>query len=109
MIEDQAAKDLATGMSFGYNLAVQDAVVGYYSDSMNIETVDFFGFFTDLMGAPQDFGLTNLTASCVTFGVVKDAFCKDRDEYFFWDPLHPTKKVHALFAEFALGQLPVPD
>jgi len=76
---------------------------------MNISTVDFFAFTTAAMTTPEEFGLTNVTDSCVTFGVLKDAFCKDRDEYFFWDPLHPTKKAQALMGELALGQLPVPD
>ena len=109
LIQDQPTKDLVTGMSLGYNVAVQADVLSYYADSMNIKTVDFFGFFIDVMGAPQDFGLTNTTETCVTPGVTSGAFCKDRDAYLFWDVLHPTKKVHALFAEVALAELPVPD
>ena len=46
---------------------------------------------------------------CARAGVTKGAFCDDRDGYLFWDPLHPTKKVHALFAAQALAALPVPD
>lgn len=76
---------------------------------MNISVIDFFAFFTVVTEMPEVFGFTNIMESCVTFGVTKGAFCKDRNEYFFWDPLHPTKKVHALLGEFALGQLPVPD
>ena len=85
------------------------SVVDFYSGNMNISTVDFFGLITEVMLAPGTYGFTNVTDSCVTPGVLVDAFCKDRDGYFFWDPLHPTKKAHALLAEFALGQLPVPD
>ena len=68
-----------------------------------------FAFTTDAIATPEAFGLTNVTETCVTFGVLKDAYCKDRDEYFFWDTVHPTKKVHALMADVALGQVPVPD
>jgi phospholipase/lecithinase/hemolysin len=74
--------------------------------NMNVSTVDFFAFVSGMLAAPEAFGLTNVTDSCVTLGVTKGAYCKDRDGYLLWDPLHPTKKVHALFAEFALGQLP---
>jgi phospholipase/lecithinase/hemolysin len=62
-----------------------------------------------MLAAPEAFGLTNITDSCVTFGVTAGAFCKDRDQYFWWDPLHPTKKVHALLAAEALTALPVPE
>jgi phospholipase/lecithinase/hemolysin len=104
-------KATATGLSWQYNVYVQDILV-FFSDepfNMNISTVDFFAFTTAVMATPEEFGLTNVTDTCVTFSVLKDAFCKDRDEYFFWDPLHPTKKAHALMGAFALGQLPVPD
>jgi len=77
---------------------------------MNISTVNFFSFIDDVvMVMPELFGFTNVTDSCVTPYVLKDAFCKNRDEFFWWDQLHPTKKAHALLAEFALAQLPVPD
>ena len=36
-------------------------------------------------------------------------FCKDRDGYLLWDPLHPTKQVHALIGEYAIEQLPALD
>lgn len=74
--------------------------------NMNVSVVDFFAFVSGMLATPEAFGLTNVTDSCVTFGVTEGAFCKNRDEYFFWDPLHPTKEAHALMAKFALEQLP---
>ena len=50
--------------------------------------------------------LRMLIAPALALAVTDGAFCNDRDAYFLWDPLHPTKKVHALFAEFALEKLP---
>ncbi len=104
-------KDTATYLVYIYNVYVQDILNLYAGQpfNLNISTVDFFAFTTAAMTTPEAFGLTNVSDACVTFGVLKDAYCKDRDEYFFWDPLHVTKKVHALLAEVALGQLPVPD
>jgi outer membrane lipase/esterase len=74
--------------------------------NMNVSTVDFFAFVNGMLAAPEAFGLTNVEDSCVTLDVTAGAFCKDRDGHLLWDPLHPTKKVHALFAEFALERLP---
>ena len=74
--------------------------------NMNVSVVDFFAFVSGVLATPEAFGLTNVTDSCVRFGVTKGAFCKKRDQYFFWDPLHPTRTVHAMMAEFALEQLP---
>ncbi|MDJ0904654.1 MAG: SGNH/GDSL hydrolase family protein [Woeseiaceae bacterium] len=92
-----------------YNYVFLAPVIQSYASepfNMNISVVDFFAFVSGMLATPDAFGLTNVTDSCVTFGVTKGAFCKKRDEYFFWDPLHPTRKVHALMAEFALEQLP---
>ena len=74
--------------------------------NFNFSAVDLFGFVSGLVLNPGDYGLTNVTDACVTPFVLKDAFCKNRDEYVFWDQLHPTKRVHELIAEHVLGQLP---
>ena len=98
----------APSLSLIYNyMFLAPMIQSYASDpDMNVSVVDYFAFVSGMMAMPEAFGLTNVTDSCVTLGVTEGAFCKDRDGYFLWDPLHPTKKVHAMFAEFALGQLP---
>ncbi len=99
----------APSLSALYNYVFLQPVLAAYSSGpfdMNVSTVDFFAFVSGMLATPEAFGLTNVTDSCVTFGVVQGAFCKDRDEYFWWDPLHPTKDVHALLGEFAYTQLP---
>ena len=102
--EDPTAPSLS--MIYNY-MFLQPIIQSYASETdMNVSVVDFFAFVSGMLATPEAFGLTNLTDTCVTLGVTEGAFCKDRDGYLLWDPLHPTKKVHALFAEFALGQLP---
>ena len=98
----------APSLSWIYNyMFLQPVIQSYASETdMNVSVVDYFAFVSGMMATPEAFGLTNVTDSCVALGVTEGAFCKDRDGYFLWDPLHPTKEVHALFAEFALGQLP---
>jgi len=98
----------APSLSAIYNyLFLLPVIQSYASDpDMNVSAVDFFAFVNGMMETPEAFGFTNVTDSCVKLGVTEGAFCKDRDGYFLWDPLHPTKKVHALFAELALTHLP---
>jgi len=49
----------------------------------------------DIVAAPQDYGLTNVTESCL-IGVTP---CSNPDDYLFWDVLHPTTKAHAVIAD----------
>ena len=108
MIPDDGSKELLNDLSMGYNAAVQVVLSVYAGEpfNMNISTFDLFGIFTDMATTPVSYGLTNVKETCVTFGVYENAFCKDRDGYLFWDPLHPTKVAHALMGQAALEQLP---
>lgn len=97
------AMSLSAIYNFGY---LKPFVVDALPVDMNVFTVNFFSDVTDVLTTPEEFGFTNVTDGCITPYVRKGAFCKDRDEYFWWDQLHPTKEAHALMAEFALEQLP---
>ncbi len=109
LITDPDAKIAATGLSWMYNLLVQQTVLSLYAGDMNIKTVDFFGFATEILSAPLDFGFTNTTDTCVTPFVTEGAFCKDRNAYLLWDALHLTRKANALLAERALQVLTESD
>jgi phospholipase/lecithinase/hemolysin len=96
-------------LSWIYNfLYLKPYVIDVLPGDMNVYTVDFFTDVTEVLTTPEDFGFTNVTDSCITPYVHKGAFCKKRNEYFWWDQLHPTKTAHALLAEFALEQLSQP-
>jgi phospholipase/lecithinase/hemolysin len=89
---------------------LQPAIATIASETdMNISVLDLYQIISGMLAAPEAFGLTNITDSCVSFGVTAGAFCKDRNQHFWWDPLHPTKKVHAFLAVEALAALPVPE
>ena len=102
----------ATAASAMFNYTLLQPMVDNFAGpdfNMNISTVDFFAYTVMLKDSPEAFGFTNVTDACITPYVTAGAICEDPDAYFWWDNLHPTKKVHALLAEFALGQLPVRD
>ena len=106
MVPQPANPPVPSG-SWIYNYMFLAPVLESYASEpdMNVSVVDFFAFVSGMLATHETFGLTNVTDSCITFGVTKGAFCKNRDEYFFWDPLHPTKTAHALMAEEALRVL----
>jgi phospholipase/lecithinase/hemolysin len=96
-------------LSWIYNFGfLKPYVIDVLPEDMNVFTVDFFSDVTEVLTAPEEFGFTNVTDACITPYVHHGAFCKNRDEYFWWDQLHPTKEAHALLAQFALEQLQLP-
>ena len=98
----------ANYLSAMYNYELVQAVVDGFAPMMNISTVDFFAFTTVVMATPDVFGFTNVEDSCVTPGVVKKAFCRYRNGYFFWDALHPSKTAHLVLGRYALEHVPDP-
>ena len=102
----------ATQASAMFNYVLLQPIIANFAGpdfNMNISAIDFFAYTIALKATPGAFGFTNVTDACITPYVTAGAICEDPDAYFWWDGLHPTKKVHAMLAEFALGQLPVPD
>lgn len=60
-----------------------------------------------IVAAPGDFGLENVTDACITpFNAPWK--CKNPDEYLFWDGIHPTEAAHAIIAEKAAFVLASP-
>jgi len=101
--EEPPPMSLTAIYNFGF---LKPLVIDMLPLDMNVFTVNFFSDVTEVSTTPEEFGFTNVTDACITPYVRKGAFCKDRNEYFWWDQLHPTKKAHALLAEFAREQLP---
>lgn len=92
-------KPLVSGAAEDFNFALE-FLLGLHHGNMNRSTVDLFEFVNTVQG----FGTTD--TPCLTFNVTEGAFCQDRDDYLFWDAIHPTKKAHAILADIAYGNLP---
>jgi phospholipase/lecithinase/hemolysin len=101
-----AFKAAVTAMTMDFNDTVED-VLSLYFGGLNLSILDTFGIGNAFATMPETFGFRNVTDPCLNFGVIKNAFCKDRDGYLFWDTVHLTKRANALIADIALGQLPV--
>lgn len=104
-----AFKGLVTGMSQQFNENLSATLAAYFPVGLNFYDLDMFSFVTAATMMPGGFGFSNATTPCLTFGVVENAFCKDRDGHLFWDAIHPTKKAHRLLAENALGAFTAAD
>ena len=97
------AATLATQLSFGFNLALENALSSIeMALPVNITRFDVFALISGVVAMPDAFGLTNATDACLTPKVKKHAVCKHPDDYLFWDGIHPTRVGHNLLAEAAL-------
>lgn len=61
--------------------------------SIDLLTVDVFGFSGQILDNPAAYGLNNVLDSCVG-----NAACTDPGQYFYWDGIHPSTQMHALLA-----------
>ena len=97
---------LATQLSFGFNLALEGALINLETAlPVTITRFDVFTLISGVAANPDAFGLTNVSDACLTPQVKKGAVCNNPDDYLFWDGIHPTRAGHSLLAEAALSVL----
>jgi thermolabile hemolysin len=65
---------------------------------ITIIPVDVYSLFNQIVQAPAQFGLTNVTTPAQSSAV-------NPDQYLFWDALHPTTKMHQIVAGLALSDI----
>ena len=95
----------ATALTVGFNSGLDVIISGLsFAPGAEVELLDVFQTVEALIADPQAFGLSNVTKACITPNVPPFA-CKNEDEYLFWDGIHPTKAVQAIFAAEAANVL----
>lgn len=75
---------------------------------INLAALDVYTMFNQMLSAPAQFGVTNITQPCLD--PVTLISCPNPNEYLFWDGIHPTTVTHERLAELAFTALtPTPE
>lgn len=92
-------------LSIQHNQALQQGILGL-NQSLSNAHISFFdvgSVFDNAIANPQQFGLTNVTDSCLS--LISGTICQNPHEYLFWDYIHPTTTAHQIIASGVYHQI----
>jgi cholinesterase len=96
---------LLNNLSTTHNFLLDQKLTGLGSlADIKISTLELDSLLQDIQSNPQNFGLTDVTNSCLTnfrSFFTFDGICNNPDEFLFWDDVHPTSRVHEIIGEVA--------
>lgn len=81
------------------------------SPNTNIIPLDVNSLFNRIISTPGEFGITNVTDSCigeksiVPINIPQQPVVCTPDKFLFWDQLHPTTATHQIIGELAFSML----
>jgi outer membrane lipase/esterase len=96
------ANQLAQGFNAGLDSLLSQLALAL--PGIRFNRLDVYAKLNTIVANPPLFGLSNVTAACITPNQPPFA-CKKADEYLFWDGIHPTKTAHGILAEEAARTL----
>lgn len=92
------ANQLAQEFNGGLDLLL--AQLAQALPGIQLTRLDVYAKLNTIIANPQMFGLSNVSAACITPGVAPFA-CTPADEFLFWDGIHPTRATHGIIAREA--------
>lgn len=91
-------------LSAGFNFSLYSQIPFLETSlGINIVELDIWSIGKELKNNPAAFGFTNTTQSALLTGNAANA-----GEFLYWDTVHPTSRVHDIFAARAAGPIPEP-
>ena len=81
----------------------------HYGSTLSLHLFDTYSMYNDVLADPAKYNITNTTTSCLdvnddsALNYLKFSkprtLCKNPENFVFWDMLHPTTRVHQIFAD----------
>ena len=106
---DTEASQLAS--AYDTDLTNQLATIAS-ADTVNVHVIDTYQLVDNAVGNPAAYGLTNVTSwvwtgnfTSASSGTLATSNVVAKDQFLFWDTLHPTETGHQAIADLAEEQL----
>ncbi len=98
---------VATFLAAQFNTELEAKLQEPEFTGLNIVPLNVFGILSEVVAAPEAFGLTNVTQPCIAVDTKTHPFCSNPSAFLFWDGIHPTVAGHRILAERARAALNV--
>ena len=101
---DEAAA-FASGLTAIYNFTLEGHLQLLESefDDIEITRLNFFDIINTIISEREQYGIENITGTCLMFLPPATGICEKHKTYMFWDGIHPTRTVHRIVGEIAAG------